>query len=55
MQKLIDGDFASNNGEWQWAASTGIDRAPYFRFNPYIQSEKVGCHGSCMNMDNATL
>ena len=23
MQHLIDGDFASNNGGWQWAASTG--------------------------------
>ncbi len=35
MSKLIDGDFAANNGGWQWAASTGTDAAPYFRiFNP---------------------
>ena len=42
MQNLIDGDFASNNGGWQWSASTGTDPQPYFRiFNPYNQSEKV--------------
>jgi deoxyribodipyrimidine photo-lyase len=35
MQNLIDGDFASNNGGWQWSSSTGTDAAPYFRiFNP---------------------
>lgn len=39
--RLLDGDTASNNGGWQWAASTGTDAAPYFRiFNPYSQSEK---------------
>ena len=39
MQHLIDGDLASNNGGWQWSASTGTDAAPYFRiFNPYSQS-----------------
>lgn len=39
MQKLIDGDLASNNGGWQWSASTGTDAAPYFRiFNPISQS-----------------
>jgi deoxyribodipyrimidine photo-lyase len=42
MQKLIDSDFASNNGGWQWCASTGADAAPYFRiFNTYLQSERV--------------
>ncbi|KAK7470518.1 DNA photolyase phr1 [Stygiomarasmius scandens] len=42
MQNLIDGDLASNNGGWQWSASTGVDPAPYFRiFNPYSQSTKV--------------
>jgi deoxyribodipyrimidine photo-lyase len=41
MQHLIDGDPASNNGGWQWAAGTGTDAAPYFRiFNPISQSEK---------------
>ena len=39
MQNLIDGDFASNNGGWQWSSSTGTDAAPYFRiFNPITQS-----------------
>lgn len=43
MEVLIDGDLASNNGGWQWSASTGVDPAPYFRiFNPYTQSLKVG-------------
>lgn len=41
MQHLIDGDFASNNGGWQWSASTGTDSQPYFRvFNPQSQSER---------------
>jgi len=41
MRQLIDGDFASNNGGWQWSASTGTDAAPYFRiFNPSSQSRK---------------
>ena len=38
---LIDFDLASNNGGWQWAASTGCDAQPYFRiFNPVAQSER---------------
>jgi deoxyribodipyrimidine photo-lyase len=42
MEQLVDGDLASNNGGWQWSASTGVDPAPYFRiFNPYIQSSKA--------------
>ena len=46
MQNLIDGDFASNNGGWQWSASTGVDAAPYFRiFNPITQSEKFDKKG----------
>jgi deoxyribodipyrimidine photo-lyase len=39
--KLLDYELSSNNGNWQWAAGTGCDSAPYFRvFNPYIQQEK---------------
>ena len=38
---LVDGDPASNNGGWQWAASTGTDAQPYFRiFNPVSQGKK---------------
>ena len=41
MRQLVDGDFPSNNGGWQWAASTGTDAAPYFRiFNPDRQAER---------------
>ncbi len=40
-QKLLDFDFAANNGGWQWAASSGCDAAPYFRvFNPTLQQQK---------------
>ncbi|MEP6677292.1 MAG: deoxyribodipyrimidine photo-lyase [Ferruginibacter sp.] len=40
-EKLLDYDFASNNGGWQWAAGSGCDAAPYFRiFNPRLQTEK---------------
>jgi deoxyribodipyrimidine photo-lyase len=46
MQQLIDADFASNNGGWQWAAGTGADAAPYFRiFNPTLQGEKFDRQG----------
>ncbi|MFW5852123.1 MAG: cryptochrome/photolyase family protein [Bacteroidota bacterium] len=40
-EKLLDYELASNNGNWQWAASTGCDAVPYFRiFNPYTQQQK---------------
>jgi len=46
MEKLLDGDLASNNGGWQWAASTGCDSQPYFRiFNPTSQGEKFDPDG----------
>ena len=39
--RLVDGDPASNNGGWQWAASTGTDAQPYFRiFNPVSQGKR---------------
>lgn len=39
MQHLADGDFASNNGGWQWSASIGTDAQPYFRvMNPFSQA-----------------
>ena len=47
MQNLIDGDFASNNGGWQWSSSTGTDAAPYFRiFNPITQSTNFDKEGT---------
>ncbi|MEP3560993.1 MAG: deoxyribodipyrimidine photo-lyase [Marinobacter sp.] len=46
MQNLVDGFLASNNGGWQWSASTGTDSAPYFRvFNPVTQSERFDPKG----------
>lgn len=46
LVKLIDGEFAANNGGWQWSASTGVDAAPYFRvFNPTLQSERYDADG----------
>ena len=45
-EKLNDFDLASNNGGWQWAASTGCDAQPYFRiFNPVSQSRKFDAEG----------
>ncbi len=39
--QLVDYDPAVNNGNWQWAASTGCDAQPYFRiFNPWLQQAK---------------
>jgi deoxyribodipyrimidine photo-lyase len=41
FEHLVDGDPASNNGGWQWAASTGTDAQPYFRiFNPVSQGRR---------------
>jgi deoxyribodipyrimidine photo-lyase len=43
---LNDFDLASNNGGWQWAASSGCDAQPYFRiFNHITQSEKFDSEG----------
>ncbi len=40
-QYLFDYDLALNNGNWQWASSTGCDAVPYFRiFNPLLQQKK---------------
>lgn len=46
MSMLVDGDLASNNGGWQWSASTGVDAVPYFRiFNPTRQSQRFDPKG----------
>lgn len=40
-EKLLDYEQASNVGNWQWVAGSGVDAAPYFRiFNPTTQFEK---------------
>lgn len=44
--KLNDYELSSNVGNWQWAAGTGCDAAPYFRvFNPTEQAKKFDPHG----------
>lgn len=46
-QHLNDFDLAANNGNWQWAASTGCDAQPWFRiFNPARQSQKFDPEGA---------
>jgi deoxyribodipyrimidine photo-lyase len=45
-QHLLDYELSSNNGGWQWAASSGCDAVPYFRiFNPYTQTQKFDKDG----------
>ncbi len=40
-EKLLDYDLSANVGNWQWAAGSGVDAAPYFRiFNPTTQINK---------------
>ena len=40
-EKLLDYECSSNVGNWQWAAGSGVDAAPYFRiFNPMTQVDK---------------
>ncbi|MGW0039780.1 cryptochrome/photolyase family protein [Gordonia sp. NPDC003376] len=46
LDQLVDGDIASNQHGWQWAAGTGTDAAPYFRvFNPTLQAKKFDPQG----------
>ncbi len=45
-EKLLDYDLSANNGNWQWAAGSGCDAAPYFRiFNPETQAKKFDPKG----------
>jgi deoxyribodipyrimidine photo-lyase len=47
LDRLVDGDIASNNHGWQWAAGTGTDAAPYFRvFNPVLQGQRFDPAGA---------
>ena len=50
-EKLLDFDLSSNNGGWQWCASTGCDAQPYFRiFNPITQSQKFDPKGAYIKL-----
>ncbi|CUS96816.1 cryptochrome/photolyase family protein [Candidatus Chrysopegis kryptomonas] len=45
-EKLFDFELASNVGNWQWSAGTGLDASPYFRiFNPELQLKKFDPQG----------
>lgn len=48
MRFLLDGDVASNNGNWQWIASVGVDPAPAFRriLNPALQQQRHDSDGT---------
>ncbi len=48
MRLLLDGDEASNNGNWQWIASVGVDPQPVSRriLNPALQQAKHDPDGS---------
>ncbi len=47
LEQLLDGDMASNQHGWQWAAGCGTDAAPYFRvFNPDTQGKKFDPDGA---------
>jgi len=64
-QKLVDYDRAVNNGNWQWAASTGCDAQPWFRiFNPWLQQKnsthlvsilKSGLQNSKVSLQNRSI
>ena len=46
MRLLLDGDQASNNGNWQWIASVGVDPQPPYRriYNPTRQQARFDLH-----------
>ena len=48
MELLVDGDEASNNGNWQWIASVGVDPQPPARriYNPSRQQHRFDPDGS---------
>jgi deoxyribodipyrimidine photo-lyase len=48
MRLLLDGDEASNNGNWQWIASVGVDPQPPSRrmFNPARQQQRFDPDGA---------
>ncbi len=50
-EKLLDYDMSANVGNWQWAAGSGVDAAPYFRiFNPMTQIDKFDKQKEYINM-----
>jgi deoxyribodipyrimidine photo-lyase len=55
-RQLLDYELSSNNGGWQWAASTGCDAQPWFRiFNPVTQSRRFDPDGAFIRQWLAAL
>jgi deoxyribodipyrimidine photo-lyase len=55
-EKLLDYEMASNVGNWQWAAGSGVDAAPYFRiFNPKTQSDRIMIRTGNFTLKNGSL
>ena len=46
FRHLVDGDVASNAGNWQWVAGTGTDTRPYRKLSPYRQAERFDPDGA---------
>ena len=46
FELLVDGDPASNSGNWQWVAGTGTDTRPNRVFNPIAQSRRFDPDGA---------
>jgi deoxyribodipyrimidine photo-lyase len=47
LDRLVDGDLASNQHGWQWVAGTGTDPSPYHRvFNPSLQADRFDPDGA---------
>ncbi|MDP9224611.1 MAG: DNA photolyase family protein [Actinomycetota bacterium] len=44
-RRLLDGDVASNTGNWQWVAGTGVDSRPGRIFNPTLQGRRYDPSG----------
>jgi Deoxyribodipyrimidine photolyase len=40
LEQLVDHDYASNSGNWQWTASTGTDSVDVRIFDPVSQMSK---------------
>jgi deoxyribodipyrimidine photo-lyase len=45
LDLLVDGDPASNAGNWQWVAGTGTDTRPNRRFNLVRQARRFDAGG----------
>jgi deoxyribodipyrimidine photo-lyase len=46
LDLLVDGDVASNSGNWQWVAGTGNDTRPNRVFNPTAQARRFDPDGA---------